>query len=64
MNAKDISDYRVFPRLFSFFYLFLGYEVTTWMMLLDNPSNAQAGFATMFATTVVGWFKYYVEGGK
>jgi len=41
-----LRQYRVFPRLFAVFYLFITYEVTAWFMSLSDPSNAQAGMVS------------------
>ena len=62
--AEVVSAYRVFPRLFSVFYLYCNYQVIVWFMALPAPSMEQAGFAGTFAATAAAWFKFYVEGGK
>lgn len=64
MNAAMLSEYRAFPRAFSVFYLYCGYEVSAWFMLLPDPSIAQSNYAMAFAATAAAWFKFYVEGGK
>ena len=64
MDSKSISDYRVFPRVFSIFYLYLGAEVSYWFMALPDPTAEQSAYAIAFAGTVAAWFKFYVEGGK
>ena len=64
LSSDRLSAYRVFPRLFSIFYLYLIAKVAFWFMALETPSIEQSAFASMMATTGAAWFKFYVEGGK
>lgn len=64
MNADTLSSYRVFPRLFSIFYLYGMNEVTRWFIDLPLPSIEQAGFASAVIASGAAWFKFYVDGGK
>lgn len=64
MDADKVSAYRVFPRLFSIFYLWLSFEVAFWFMALPDPSTSQSNYAMAFAATAAAWFKFYVDGGK
>lgn len=61
---KTLHNWRVFPRLFSIFYLYIMYEVVQWGMALGGDISASA---TGLVGTVVGagaaWFKFYVESG-
>lgn len=61
--SEKINNYRVFPRLFSVFYLYWMGEVILWSMGLPNPASAQWLVA---AVTVPGaaWFKIYVDSGN
>lgn len=63
-TADSLSKYRVFPRLFSVFYLYSSYVVSTWFMSLTAPSAEQSAYAVAFAGTAAAWFKFYVDGGK
>ena len=65
MNNGDwIRKYRVFPRLFAVFYLYVMWEVVNWAMTLTDMSNAQAAFAASVVTAAAAFFKFYVETGK
>ena len=61
--ADWLAQFRVFPRLFSIFYLYGMHEVAAWFMALDAPSTEQAAFATGVITVAAAWFKFYVDGG-
>ena len=62
--ADILSQYRVFPRLFSIAYLFLLFEASRWFMALPVPTTEQAGFVATMVATAAAWFKFYVDGGK
>jgi len=55
---------RLFPRLFISMYIWLVYETATWFMLLENPSNAQAGLISVVIGAGAAWFGAYVNSGK
>ena len=61
---KIFHNWRVFPRVFSIFYLYIMYETVMWGLSLGNEISASA---TGLVGTVVGagaaWFKFYVESG-
>ena len=63
ITPDKISAYRVFPRIFSIFYLYCSYQVSIWFMLLDKPTTEQSAYAIAFAGTAAAWFKFYVDGG-
>lgn len=64
MTAEWIAQHRVFPRVFSIFYLYGMHDVSNWFMKLDAPSTEQAAFATGVITVAAAWFKFYVDAGK
>jgi hypothetical protein len=65
MNNGDwIKKYRVFPRLFAVFYLYVMWQVVSWAMLLVEMSNAQAAFVASVVTAAAAFFKFYVETGN
>ncbi len=63
-NGDWIRKYRVFPRLFAVFYLYVMWEVVNWAMQQADLSNAQAAFAASVVTAAAAFFKFYVETGK
>jgi hypothetical protein len=62
--ADWLSKFRVFPRLFSIFYLYGMNETAAWLMALEAPTTQQAAFATTVITVAAAWFKFYVDAGK
>ncbi len=58
-----IKQYRLFPRAFAIFYLYLTYEVVQWGMVAPDLSNAQAAFIASIVTGAAAYFKFYVESG-
>lgn len=62
--ADSISQYRVFPRIFSVVYLWLLYDVADWYMRLEVPTSEQTAFAGIMIPTAAAWFKFYVDGGR
>ena len=63
-NGDWILKYRVFPRLFAVFYLYVMWEVVNWGMGLVDMSNAQAAMVASVVTAAAAFFKFYVETGK
>ena len=61
--ADWLSQFRVFPRLFSIFYLYGAYEIADWFMGIEDPSAPQSAFASAVIAAAAAWFKFYVEGG-
>jgi len=64
IKPETLSAYRVFPRVFSVFYLYLMGTVSFWFMGIAEPSAEQTAFASMMATTAAAWFKFYISEGK
>ena len=64
ISPETISAYRVFPRIFSIFYLYLAGHVAFWFMGLPDPTGEQSAYAVSTGAVAVAWFKFYVEGGK
>ena len=63
-NGDWILKYRIFPRLFAVFYLYVMWEVVNWGMGLADMSNAQAAMVASVVTAAAAFFKFYVETGK
>ena len=63
LKSDTLNKYRVFPRLFSIWYLYWMAEVLQWAMKLDDLSNAQAAFVASIITGGAAYFKFYVETG-
>lgn len=63
-NGDWIKKYRVFPRAFAVFYLYILFQVTDWAMGLTDLSNAQAAFVASVVTAAAAFFKFYVESGN
>jgi len=59
-----IKMYKVLPRIAFILFLVATYEVCDWFMHLDDPTNAQAGFASMIVASAVGFFKFFIDGSE
>ena len=62
--TDKLNQYRVFPRLFAIFYLFITWEVWLWVKDTPELTNAQSAFAMAIVAGAVGYFKFYVDSGK
>lgn len=61
---KHFHNWRVFPRVFSIFYLFIMHEVVHWGMSMGNDlSTGAAGLVGTVVGAGAAWFKFYVESG-
>jgi len=61
--SDAITKWRVFPRIFAIFYLFLTWDVWQWVKMTPNLTEYQHYFAMAIVAGAVGYFKYYVETG-
>ena len=61
---KTMRNYRVFPIIFSAFYLHIMLEVFFWYISLPDPSDGQGIFAASVMAAGAAWFKFYVESGE
>ena len=59
-----IRKYRVFPVIFSTFYLHIMLEVYAWYTAIPVPSDGQGIFAGATMAAGAAWFKFYVESGN
>lgn len=64
MTEDFIKTYRIFPRIFAIFYLFITWEVWRWVKETPELSNAQSAFAMAIVAGAVGYFKFYVDSGN
>lgn len=62
--ATFMRKYRVFPILFSLFYLNILMDTWQWYTALIVPTNGQSGFAGAVFAAGAAWFKFYVETGN
>ena len=60
----SIRHYRVFPVIFSAFYLHIMLEVYVWYTSIPIPSDGQGVFAGATMAAGAAWFKFYVESGN
>ena len=44
--------------------MFAFYNATQWFMMLDSPTNAQAGFVSTIVGAGAAWFGLYVNSGS
>tara|TARA_B100000902_G_C26636537_1_gene587033 strand:- start:125 stop:397 length:273 start_codon:yes stop_codon:yes gene_type:complete len=58
------SNWRTVPRFMMVMYGLVFYEVMTWFMAMENPTNAQAGFVSVIVGAGAAWFGLYVNGKK
>jgi hypothetical protein len=63
LAPQYFDQWRVFPRLFIVFYLWLCMQTALWFMGLADPTNAQAGFAGAIVSAGAAWFGLYVNSG-
>lgn len=63
LAPEYFNQWRVFPRLFIVFYLWLCMQTALWFMGLADPTNAQAGFAGAIVSAGAAWFGLYVNSG-
>lgn len=54
---------RLWPRLFILTYMWLLIETANWFFTLDDPTLAQAGFASAVISAGAAWFGLYVNSG-
>ena len=59
-----MRDYRIFPIIFSAFYLHIMLEVFAWYTSLPTPTDGQGIFAGAVMAAGAAWFKFYVESGN
>ena len=59
-----MRKYRVFPVIFSAFYLHIMLEVYAWYTTLPAPTDGQGLFAGATMAAGAAWFKFYVESGN
>ena len=57
-----LSNWRTVPRIMMALYGWVFYEVMTWFMAMENPTNAQAGFVSVIVGAGAAWFGLYVNG--
>ena len=57
-----LSNWRTVPRLMMVLYGLVFYETMTWVMALEAPNNAQAGFVSVVVGAGAAWFGLYVNG--
>lgn len=63
-NAPEyFNKWRVFPRAFIIFYMWLAFSTAMWFMGLPNPGPAQAAFASTIIGAGAAWFGLYVNSG-
>jgi len=60
LNPSTLDAWRIIPRLLILFYMVAFYNATQWFMLLEDPSNAQAGFISTIVGAGAAWFGLYV----
>lgn len=58
-----VRQWRVFPRGFAIFYMYLTGHVIFWATALPDISNAQAALVASVVTAGAAFFKFYVETG-
>lgn len=61
---KKVNNWRLYPRIFSILYAVLIFQIGSWFMNIDSPSEAQAAFATVVVTSSAAWFRFYVNSGN
>ncbi len=59
-----LNTYRVFPRLFAVFYLYITWEVWVWVKATPELTSPQSAFAMAIVAGAVGYFKFYVDSGR
>lgn len=62
--AELIDAYRVVPRLIVALYGYMLYNITSWFMMLEDPSQAQATFISVVYGASAGIFAFYANTGR
>lgn len=63
LAPQYFDQWRVFPRIFIVFYLWLCMQTAIWFMSLADPTTSQAGFAGAIVSAGAAWFGLYVNSG-
>lgn len=61
--ARILNELRVIPRMLMAFYIVLTWQTSQWFFALQDPSAAQAGFASAVVGAGAAWFGLYVNSG-
>ena len=62
--ARAVDQWRIFPRLFLSFYIYLLYKVTIWFMNLPTPTFEQSGLVSIVVGAGAAWFGLYAGTSK
>tara|TARA_R110001592_G_scaffold238626_4_gene498421 strand:- start:4466 stop:4675 length:210 start_codon:yes stop_codon:yes gene_type:complete len=57
----NLDRLRIFPRLFISVYIWMFYDVVQWFMMLEAPTNQQAGLVSIIVGAGAAWFGLYVR---
>ena len=65
LDLAEVTDaWRIAPRCWVGFYLYMLQEVTRWYLLLKDPTTVQSGFATAVWGFMLPVFMWYVQSGR
>ncbi|CAC9446747.1 hypothetical protein [uncultured Gammaproteobacteria bacterium] len=64
MNIKTWNELRIASKLFVLSYTIFSYNISIWLMHLDNPTPEQSAFATVIISATVPLFKWYMDNGR
>lgn len=65
LDLAEITDaWRMAPRVWVGFYLYMLQEVTRWYLVLKDPTTVQSGFATAVWGFMLPVFMWYVQSGR
>jgi hypothetical protein len=65
LDAAEVADaWRIAPRIWVAFYLYMLHAVTVWYFALKDPTTVQSGFATAVWGFMLPVFMWYVQSGR
>lgn len=65
LNLAEILDaYRVVPRGIVIAYSYMLWNITSWFMALEDPTNPQSMFVSVVYGASAGMFAFYANSGR
>jgi hypothetical protein len=64
ISPETFNKWRIVPRILVSLYGYMCYDIASWYMSLQDPSNAQTTFVSVIWGASAAWFGLYVNSGK
>lgn len=62
--SEKVNDWRLFPRIFMSYYIYLSWTTGEWYKALPEPTDQQSLYAGTIIGLLVPLCKWYYETGK